>query len=208
MLSKLSVLALSTLALAQTAQAAPCKDLPSCAKTVSDLTGQTYVWDADGEKVKFFSSTELDLNKENAEILFTSLLDQAGLVRMPVGDSKTYRILKQAMLKEITTPIVEASYDYAPSLPKTWDWVTMRYKAKAGESVNYIERNYRLHVPRESRMQADLNTGTLTITGAAPMVKHMYEMIKGADRPMSDATKKMLRDQEADYRASQKSKNM
>ncbi|MGZ3696268.1 MAG: hypothetical protein ACXWQO_19905, partial [Bdellovibrionota bacterium] len=158
---------------------------------------QRYIWNEDGEKAKFFASPEVDLNKDNADILFTALLDQAGLARMPIGDGKTYRILRGANLKELEIPEVEASADHSPTLPKTWDWITMRYKTKSPEEVTEIEQMYRLHVPREARMQADLNTGILIVTGTAPMVRQMYETIKGADKPLSPLAKQRQKEYES-----------
>ncbi|MGZ3695023.1 MAG: hypothetical protein ACXWQO_12785, partial [Bdellovibrionota bacterium] len=98
MLTRISLFALLTLPLTTFAQAAPCGDLRACAKAMHEVTGQNYIWNEDGEKAKFFASPDVDLNKDNADILFTALLDQAGLARMPIGDGKTYRILRGANL--------------------------------------------------------------------------------------------------------------
>lgn len=191
----LKILSLAALTLLTTeALAATCTDLPSCAKLTTELTQKNYIWQTSADGVKFSSSSALELNKENAEILFTSLLDQSGFTRLPLGDGKTYRIVKGVEIKEIQTPIVEASFDYPPSLPKTWDWVTMRYKTKSAETAPYIERMLRLSVPREARMQADENSSTLILTGSAPMLRHMYEMIKAADKPISESVKKKERE--------------
>jgi hypothetical protein len=187
---KIFLTALASLLLSGYAFAAGgCNTLKTCAKIVTDLTGEVYIWDDAAEGAKFYSSQELDFTKDNAAVLFTTLLDQAGLARLPIGDRKTYRIVRMTTMKETTTPVVEASADRAPTLPKTWDWVTMRYKTKSPEEPSFIEQSYRLHVPREARMQADDNTGTLIVTGAAPMVAHMYEMIKAADKPLSPLAK-------------------
>jgi type II secretory pathway component GspD/PulD (secretin) len=194
MLTRISLLAIMALPLTNIAQAAPCGDLRACAKVMNEVMGQHYIWNEDGEKAKFFASPEVDLNKDNADILFTALLDQAGLARMPIGDGKTYRILRGANFKELEIPVVEASADRAPTLPKTWDWVTMRYKTKSPEEVVSIEQSYRLHVPREARMQADMNAGILIVTGTAPMVRQMYETIKAADKPLSPGAKQQQKE--------------
>lgn len=184
-------IAMAMVFLSNSAHATTCGDLRSCAKAVSDITDHRYIWDPQHENTKFSSVPEIDINKENAEIVFTALLDQAGLARMPVGDGKSFRIVKNVMMKEIEAPVLDASFDYAPKLGKTWDWVTMRYKAKNPDSVYFMERSYRLHLPREARMQADGNAGLLIVTGPTPVVRQMYETLKAADKPMSAISKKL-----------------
>ena len=175
------------------AEAATCTDLKTCAKVMFDLTEQRYIWGAGAESVKFGAAPDVDLTKENADVLFTALLDQSGYARLPVGDGKTYRIVRGAELKEIEQPLIEASATQVPTFGKTWDWVTMRYKLKSADLANYIERAYRLHLPREARMQADENTGTILITGANPVVRQMYQTLKAADQPMSSALKEKIK---------------
>jgi hypothetical protein len=177
------------------AQAASCTDIRSCAKAMQDITQQRYIWDVTVENNKI-NSTDIELNKDNADLIFTAMLDQVGLTRLPVGDGKTYRIVRGALIKEIETPITEVSYDHAPKFGNTWDWVSMRYKLKPGASANLIEQSYRLHLPRESRMQADENGGFLIITATIPVARHMYEMLKAADRPLSAAMKVELKKRE------------
>ena len=177
-------------------QAAPCTDLKTCAKVMFDVTQERYIWDVQAENHKFSSSPDVEINKDNADLVFTALLDQTGLARMPVGDGKSYRIVERVLLKEIETPIIDASAEHSPSFPHTWDWVTLRYKSKFPESLSHFERSYRLHVPREARMQADSNTGVLIVTASIPIVRQMYELIKAADRPLSALAKKEMKEME------------
>lgn len=188
---------LLALPLAEYAHAAStCKDLKSCADAMFELTGQRYVWNESAEKEKLRMSPETELTKVNADLVFTALLDQVGMARLPVGDGKTYRIMRSNERKELEMPIVDASAEKEPELPKTWDWVTMRYHTKTKELPSLIEQSYRLHVPREARMQADMNSGYLLIAGPAPMVRHMYGIVKGADNPLTSETRKALAEQE------------
>ncbi len=175
------------------ALAANCADLKSCAKVMNDLFSQSYVWDGNVDGLKFPSSPEIELTKQNGELVFTALLDQNGLARAPVGDGKTFRIVKSVSRREMETPIFPASFDHEPKLPETWDIVTMHYKLKSAETAGYIEQMYRLNLPRESRMQADNNSGNLFVTAPAPTVRHMYKMIKAADQPLTAAAKEQMR---------------
>lgn len=197
---KIVMLSLPLLLFAEASEAATCKDLKTCANVMFELKGQRYMWEADSDK-KIVTSPELELTPINAEIVFTAMLDQAGLARMPVGDGKTYRILRGAHLKELEMPIVEASAEVEPKLPETWDWVVMRYKTKVPELTETIESAYRLHVPRESRLQADYNAGFIIVTAAAPVVRQMYKTIKAADVPETSASKAHRKEREKKWEA-------
>jgi hypothetical protein len=188
---KLALTALSTALLAVSAHAETCTDFKTCSQLMFELKGQRYVWDAKMEEHKFTATPNVEMSKENAELIFTALLDQAGLARLPVGDGKTYRVERNVNLKEISAPVFDASAEHAPVIPMdTWDWVTMRYKLKSADEANVIESMYRLHLPREARMQADENAGLLLVTGTIPMVKQMYVTISAADKPVSSTAKK------------------
>lgn len=181
--------------LAGAAQAATCTDFKTCAAVMHELSSQHYIWSA-SDDVNIQAAPNVELNKENAEVVFTAMLDQVGFARAPAGDGKTFRIVRSAQRKEMELPIVEASAERAPTLPKTWDWVMMRYKTKSPELATFLERMFRLHVPRESRLQADENTGTVIVTATAPIVRQLYETLKGADKPMSAALKEKMKAQE------------
>lgn len=187
----LTLTALCALLLSNPAHAANCTDLHSCAKVMFDITGQRYVWEKDAGK-KLEMVPDVELTKENAEMVFTALLDQVHLARIPVGDGKTYRVVTGAEAKEIELPILEANAEHKPTFPKTWDWVTMRYRPKARELTDSIESAYRLHVPRESRLQADFSAGLIIVTGSTPVVRQMYETIKAADVVNSPEVKKQI----------------
>lgn len=186
------MLFLSLLFASLSVQAASCSDLKTCAKIVTDLTGQKYLWATAHESLKLGNGSELDLTQENVEVLFTAFLDQLGLARIPLGDGKTFRILKGAEIKEIETPIFEASAEKRPDFGKTWDWITVKYKTKSPELAPYLEQAFRLHMPREARMQADGNTGQMILTGTIPVVRKMYDILKLSDKPMTAAFKKEI----------------
>jgi hypothetical protein len=170
------------LLLTTAARAETCTDLTTCAKLMHDFKGHRYIWDVKMNEYKFASSPSVEMTADNAELIFTSLLDHVGLARLPVGDGKTYRVVRNVMMKEIEAPVVEASADRPPEFPSnTWDWVTMRYRVKSPEAAPVIESAYRLHMPREGRMQADENSGFLIVTGSIPTVRQMYKTIQAAD---------------------------
>ncbi len=193
MLKKILLCSLSIFFYGNFAHASNCIDFKTCTAVMFDLTGQRYVWGNNFDTAKIGASPAVELTKENAELIFTALLDQAGYTRMPVGDGKTYRIVRSVERKEMELPIVEASAEHMPNFPNTWDWIMMRYKVKSPELAAYLERAYRLHVPRDSRLQADENTGTIIVTAATPIVRQMYETLKGADKPLTANLKEKIK---------------
>lgn len=174
--------------------AGTCQDLKSCTDLMNELTGENYIFSSDGPIPKIGTTKNFELTKENAELVFTAMLDQADLARAPVGDGKTYRIVSGGQRKEMELPIVEASSEKMPTFPNNWDWITMRYKVKSPETATYLEQMYRLHVPRMARMQADGNAGLVIVSGNAPMVRNMYNVLKGSDQPLSGGIKSRMQE--------------
>jgi hypothetical protein len=195
-LSMKLLLPLVTLLFALNAHAENCTDLKGCAKLMYELKGEHYVWDVKAEEAKFSSSPDVELTKENADLVFTSLLDQLGLARLPVGDGKTFRVVRAQLRRELELPVVDASAELRPAFPNTWDWYSMRYHVKNADEVSYLENAYRNRIPREAQIQADENSGLLTVIGSAPVVRQMYETLKAADRPLSVAAKTKQKERE------------
>src|SRR5687768_2959657 len=107
-----------------------CPDIAPCAKAVSELTGQKYVLDQDVKGSQNLATPNIELTKENAELLFTELLHNAGYARIATGEPGTWRIMRQRDARDSVLPIIEASKDQPPKMPNTWDIVTMKYKAE------------------------------------------------------------------------------
>ena len=182
------------------AEAETCNDFKSCAKVMFEVTQERYVWG--GQNISISAATDIDITKENAALVFTALLDQAGFARVPVGDGKTYHIVSVSQRREMETPIIEASAEQKPDLPETWDWVTLRYKVRSPETAKYLENNYRLSVPREARLIADENTGTVELTATVPVARKMYATLKGGDKPLTPSFRaKLLREEEGRRKA-------
>jgi hypothetical protein len=182
----------SCLLLAATAaRAETCVDLATCAKLMYDLKGQRYIFDAKAaSENKFVGSPNLEMSAASADIVFTALLDQLGLARVPVGDGKTFRVVRSMQRPELGLPVLEASADHPPAFPSdTWDWVTMRYKVKSPEEAAYLESAYRSHVPHEGSVLSDENAGIVLVTAPTPVVRKMYDTLFTADRPLTTAMK-------------------
>lgn len=164
--------------------AEPCNDIPSCAARMTAVTGQKYIWSDLPHDSKVGSSAGVDLVEEDADLVFTAMLDQSGLARVPVGDGKTYRIVSTYIRKDMDAPIIDASADKIPVLPRSWDWVMLSYRVKSPETARHLEQSFRPQLPRDARMHADENTGIVMITGTIPVVRRMYELFRQSDRPL------------------------
>jgi hypothetical protein len=178
------------------ANAEICNDLKECAKVMHEITGQRYVWDATIDNNKLVMVPGMEITKENSEVVFTALLDQVGLARAPIGDGKSFRIVRSSLRKEMELPVIVANADSKPEFSNTWDWVTMRYKTKSRDLAVAIEKAYRLHVPREARLHADYIAGILIVSATTPVVRQMFDTIKAADVPMTPEIKRHLEAQE------------
>lgn len=167
-----------------------CPDIQACAKAVSELLGQKYVFDQD-VKGRGGATPNVRFDKDTAEILFTQLLYNEGYTRVPLKLPNTYQILRQRDARDLSLPVVKADKTTAPNLPDTWDIYTLSYKATHGEAVDEIARNSRSFMPPNSRIVPIEINGTLLITDSAPNLKKIYEMIRDQDeKPTPDMLKR------------------
>ena len=176
-----------------------CPDIPTCAKVVSELLGQKYVFD-DGVKGKLEATANLEFTKENAVWLFTDMLFTNGFTRVALGHD-TYQIMRMRDAKDSIVPLIEASKQVLPSLGDNWDVATMRYKATNPEVVEHISREIRNFMPPNSRILPSELDGTLLITDSGPNLKKIYEIIKNLDQKPSAALLKKWADAEKEHRA-------
>lgn len=157
-----------------------CTELSSCAKAVSELTGQKYIYSEDF-KIKPSATPNLELNAENAELLFTTLLNQEGLTRVPLPEKNTFQIARQRDARDSIVPIISATKSKQPELPNTWDLVTLKYKAENADAVEHIARSARSFMPANSRIIPDELGGMLLVTDSAMNAKKLYQIIRDMD---------------------------
>ena len=71
-----------------------CPDIAACANYVGQLLEQKYVFDKD-IKGSIQSTSNVDINRDNAELLFTFMLYNQGFTRIPLmGAPNTFQILR------------------------------------------------------------------------------------------------------------------
>jgi hypothetical protein len=166
-----------------------CPTIEACAKAVSELTGQKYVF-AEGVKGKLDSTSNLYLTRENAELLFTNLLHLTGYSRVPLGEKDAFRIIPERDARDTNLPTVTADSRNAPSLPENWDLYTMEYKASHPESTETIARTLRSFMSATSRIVPAELSGLLMVTAPALELKRVYALIRDNDQKMSPEMKK------------------
>ena len=150
-----------------------CPDVATCAKSVGDILGQKYVFDAD-IKGAIKSTPNLELTKDNAEVLFTNALSMNGYSRVPLAVPNTYQIMRQKDARDAAIPFVTSDAKTAPALPNTWDLYTMTYKATHAQAVDEIARMARSFMPPNSRIIGQELSGELLVTDTAPNLKKIY----------------------------------
>ena len=77
-----------------TFSAAPCHDLMSCMNAVGQLTGKKYLTTDDIKPKKFLMGQNFSLTAENADALFTAILDLNEPARIPTSNNDTYTTVK------------------------------------------------------------------------------------------------------------------
>jgi type II secretory pathway component GspD/PulD (secretin) len=191
----LLLIAASILTFAVVAQAdtfeSKCPDIAPCARVVGELLNQKYVFDND-VKGQFHATQNLELTKENAELLFTNMLAAEGYSRVPLGQPGLYQIVRQRDARDGPLPLVEATKAQAPDLPQNWDLMTMRYRATNPEMVEHIARTSRSFMPAASRIIPVEMGGTLLVTDTSMNLKKLYAIIRDLDLPLTAKDKARL----------------
>jgi hypothetical protein len=157
-----------------------CPDIATCAEHVAALLGQHYMMDAD---VRGTAKTVggMDIGRDNAELLFSKMLYLNGFTRVPLGPRDTFEIRRIRDAKDSALPRFTADSRSAPAVPRTWDLVTVTYKASHPESLNLI-RQLLMNVSSPTvRLMASPLAGTLTITAPAAEQVGFYETVRDND---------------------------
>jgi type II secretory pathway component GspD/PulD (secretin) len=164
-----------------------CGDITSCANAVAALLGQKYLMDSADIKGTVIASGNLEFNRENAELLFTSYLNLLGFSRVPLDNAGTFQIMRQRDARDSAIPLVNADKETEPKLPENWDLYTVHYKATHPESVEHIARTARGFMPANSRIVADELSGALLVTDTALNIRKLYPIMRELDLKVSPA---------------------
>ena len=166
-----------------------CSNIDLCAKVVSEMTGQKYLYDKD-VKGELFSTSNIEITSENVVTLFTMMLSTNGFTRVPVpGTNNTFQILRLRDARDANVPSVQASATQALPENKTYDLVTMRYKLNHPSSAESIARTLRSFMPANSRI-VPMESGYVYVTDQMQNLFKSYQMIKENDVNVTVQAKK------------------
>ena len=170
-----------------------CVDLNSCVETVSSLTGKSYLYGKD-LKGTIKASSNLLIDKKNADRVLSEILNDAGYTRVPVND-KTFRIISARDVRYTPVPQIEASKKTAPNLPDVADYFMMTYTMKNPEVSTSITRSLRPFMSRYGRIIDFKPNGTLVVQDTALNIKRLYKLVKSMDvKPTKAQLKRWERD--------------
>lgn len=115
------------LALSFNAFSDDCQDLSKCVEQVSKLTGKKYLYDGK-LKGELKSSSNLQINAENADTLFSYILNANGYTRIPTVEKDTYKIIEARDVRYESTSALKADLTTTPAIPATEDYFLLTYK--------------------------------------------------------------------------------
>jgi hypothetical protein len=168
-----------------------CPTVQKCLDFVGNLNGQKYIFPASLATKTIQSTRNLELTKENAELLLTNALYQNGLTRVPIGQSNAFNIIGLMEAPHQAVPVYSGDAEHKPELPKNWDVITLKYKARDSEAAAMIPRLLQDYLPRTGNVLVTA-PGYVLITDSAPNVSRLMGVLDAFDQKLSPETKKRL----------------
>jgi len=157
-----------------------CPDLKACADVMHETLGQNYAFSPEAVDAKLHFSNHFEIQKENAELIFTSALYDAGLSRVHLtGDA--YKIVKLSEARSENLPIIKASETEAPTLPNNYDLSTLSYSFTNKAAAKYAENAIRSFVNILSRVWGSQDTGVIFVTDNNKNLARAYQILKTQD---------------------------
>ena len=167
-------------------QAEECADLSKCVEYVSKLTGKKYMYDKEF-KGGLQTSSNMQINAENADVLFTSILEINGYGRVPTGVKDTYKIVALRDIRYETVPKISVDSQTAPTIVPNSDYFLMSYKFKNYKQNQMREtaNSLRPFMSRYGRVIEIKQTGFLILQESSSKINQLYDLIKANDRELS-----------------------
>lgn len=158
-----------------------CGDLSKCVEFVSKLTGKQYIYDGT-LKGELKSSSNFQMTAENADILFSSILNINGYTRIPTAVKDTYKIIEARDVRYATVPTFKADMKTTPEIAPTEDYVFLAYKFNFFKQGQTREASNSAR-PFMSRYGRIIETGdTVTVQEVANKMPQMLEHFRRSDR--------------------------
>ena len=178
-------------------RAQDCTDLVKCVELVSKLSGKKYIYDKE-IKGGINSTSNVQINAENADVLFTRILNLNGYVRIPTAIKDTYSIAFLADIRYETLPTIMVDMQTPPTLPQNDDYYLMTYNFKNYNNgqVRDTTNLLRPFMSRYGRVIELKTKGALIIQENASKLNQLYDIIKSNDRVLSKAEIQLKKEQE------------
>jgi type II secretory pathway component GspD/PulD (secretin) len=183
-----------------------CAELSKCVEYVSKLTGKKYLYDARSVKGGLQASSNTEITVENADTLFTYILDLNGYARVPTAEKDTYLIIESRDIRYQPLPTINVDAQSPPKIPQNYDYYMMSFKFKnfSHGQLREASNSLRPFMSRYARTIELKGTGILTIQENAAKLNKAYEMIKSFDRELSKEELKSYNEQEVERKEDRK----
>lgn len=186
-------------------QAEECTDLGKCVEYVSKLTGKKYMYDKEF-KGGLQTSSNMQITAENADMLFTSIMEINGYGRVPTGVKDTYKIVALRDIRYESIPMIKVDASTPPSITQNSDYYMMSYQFKnyKQNQLRSAANSLRPFMSRYARIIEVKATGTLIIQESAAKLLQDYEMMKANDRELTKAEVLIMEKEEKDQERREK----
>lgn len=177
-----------------------CGTLAACVKSVSELTGQKYIYDKKDLEMKSAASPNLELKKENAEELLTFALSSESYTRVPLTEANTYAITRMRDARDGPLPVFRGNSQQTPSLPDTYDLVQLNYQITHEEVLEHAARHLRSFMPANARIIPEDISRSIIITDTAKNLKRLIPLLRELDQKPSASVKARWKEREEEGR--------
>ena len=127
------------------------------------------------------------------------------LARIPSGQPKSYYIVEAKEAIQAPVSVFEGSLEKPAVLPKTFDFITLKYKTVDPDKADFLQRFITDLVPRYGRVTSYPDSGVLLITDTALNVAKIVDILKTVDKPLTAKFKKELEERRKARQTKEKS---
>ena len=164
-----------------------CADLIKCVEVVSKLTKKKYLFNPKEVSGELKTSSNVDLDSDNADSLFTYILDLNGFARIPTVEKDTYTIVTSRDLRYQALPMINVDSANPPKIPSNYDYYLMQFKFQHFQygQMRGAANSLRPFMSRFARIIEVNETGLLVIQENATKLIQFHDLIKKFDREYS-----------------------
>ncbi len=161
-----------------------CVELTKCVEVVSKLTKKKYLFNRKEVSGELKSSSNFELEKDNADSLFTHILDLNGFARIPTAEKDTYTIVTSRDLRYQALPTINVDSANPPSIPANYDYYLMQYKFQHFQygQMRGAANSLRPFMSRYARVIELNEAGLLVMQENATKLIQFHDLIKKFDR--------------------------